>query len=373
MIFASLADSACASLSLATGSRGRHGLVAARHEDPAFGTLELDAVRELAAHDHVHAVRIEGLGLERTVDVPQALLRELGLAPDLDRPRVLGVHRPVRGVEVVRAPARDHAGTELLAAQPARAVVALLGVDALLGVVDVRRRAEPRLVIQVLRHRHLRLVVARRVAGQADVHRLQLADAAVADELGRVAELRRRTLLAADLEDAAAALDGVAERAALGDRERGGLLQVDVLAGLDGRDRRQRVPVVGRADHDGVHVLAREQVAVVAVGPHALVRLARLLRVVAVDQRLRVLDTAAVEVAHGQDPRLLVLPDSGQVVAARDAAGADRADGDAVARRRGAEHGRRHDRREAGGQHGAADPAAGRRERLAARDTTARA
>ena len=44
-------------------------------------------------------------------------------------------------VDVVRAPAGDHAGAELLAAQPAGTVVAVLRVDAVLGVEDVRRRA----------------------------------------------------------------------------------------------------------------------------------------------------------------------------------------------------------------------------------------
>ena len=159
-----------------------------------------------------------------------------------------------------------------------------------------------------------------------------------------------------------------AQRAALGDRQRRGLLQVDVLARLDGRDRRQRVPVVRRADHDRVDVLAREQVAVVAVRLHAVVRLAGLLRVVAVHEQLRVLGAPAVEVAHGDDPRLLVLPDARQVVRARDAAGADRADVDAVARRGRAEDRGRHDRGEAGGERGAADAPTRSDQRLPARD-----
>ncbi len=250
---------------------------------------------------------------------------------DLDGAGVLGPHRPVGAVEVVGAPAGDHPGPELLAAQPARPVVALLRVDALLGVVDVRRRAEPRLVVQVLRHRHLGLLVARGVAGEADRHRLQLPDPPVAHELRRVAELRRRALLAADLEDAPRPVDRVAEGPALGDREGGRLLQVDVLAGLDGRDRRKGVPVVRGADEDGVDVLAREQLPVVEVAPDAVEGLARLLRVVAVHEDLRVLHPPAVEVAHGHDLGVVVLPDPRHVVRPRDAAGADGAHVDAVA------------------------------------------
>src|SRR5205823_787411 len=104
----------------------RDPLVAAGDEDPALVPDELDAVREVAAHDHVHAVCVEGLRTEGPVHVPEALLRELGRAPDLDGAGPLGVHGPVRAVDVVRAPARDHPRPELLAAEPARPVIALL-------------------------------------------------------------------------------------------------------------------------------------------------------------------------------------------------------------------------------------------------------
>ena len=148
MIFGSLAASARGSFSLAPGSLGGHRLVAARDEDPAFGADELDAVREVAADDHPHAVGVERLGLERTVHIPQALGRELRRAPDFDRARELGVHRPMRAVDVMRAPAGDHPGAELLAPQPARPVVARLRVDALLRVGHDRRRSEPHVVIE---------------------------------------------------------------------------------------------------------------------------------------------------------------------------------------------------------------------------------
>ena len=69
-------------------------------------------------------------------------------------------------------------------------------------------------------------------------------------------------------------MHGVAEGTALGDRQRGRLLQVDVLAGLDRGDRDERVPVVGRADDDGVDVAVGEQLAVVGVAGDAVVGLA---------------------------------------------------------------------------------------------------
>ena len=110
----------------------------------------------------------------------------------------------------------------------------------------------------------------------------------------------------------------------------------------------QRVPVVGRADHDRVDVLARRAAPVVGVARDAVVGLAGLLRVVAVDERLARPSRAG---GRGRTPRrsapasYFQMP--GHVVHARDAADADRADVDAVARGLRAEHGRRHDRREA--------------------------
>jgi hypothetical protein len=46
-----------------------------------------------------------------------------------------------------------------------------------------------------------------------------------------------------------------------------GFFDVDVLAGLAGEDRRDGVPVVGRADHQGVDVLVVDEPAEVAGRP----------------------------------------------------------------------------------------------------------
>ena len=72
-------------------------------------------------------------------------------------------------------------------------------------------------------------------------------------------------------------MDGVAERPPFGNRERRRLLEVDVLAGLDGVDGDDRVLVIGRADDDGVDVAVGQQLAIVAVSRHAVVGLAGLL------------------------------------------------------------------------------------------------
>ena len=88
-------------------------------------------------------------------------------------------------------------------------------------------------------------------------------------------------------------VDGVAHGAPLGDGQRRRLLQVDVLAVLHRGDRDQRVPVIRRADDDGVDVLVGEQLAVVGVAGDAVVRLAGFLGVEVVDQLLAVLHAVA--------------------------------------------------------------------------------
>src|SRR5262249_49931174 len=155
---------------------------------------------------------------------------------------------------------------------------------------------------------------------------LQTSDASVAYQLGGIAELRRRPLLTADLEDAPGAVHGIAERAALADRERGRLLQIDVLARLHRVDSNDRVPVIGGADDHCVDVGTWEQLAIIAVRRDAVVGLAGLLGVVAVDELFGILHAVGVEIAGRHDPRALVLPDVRQVVPTRNATRSNRAD-----------------------------------------------
>ena len=85
-------------------------------------------------------------------------------------------------------------------------------------------------------------------------------------------EVRRAAALRADLHDplvlAGRGQHGLALDHVHADR----LLHVDVGAGLDGRDHRQGVPVVGRGDQHDVEVLLLEHLAVVAVGARLLLR-----------------------------------------------------------------------------------------------------
>ena len=132
----------------------------------------------------------------------------------------------------------------------------------------------------------------------------------------------------------------------------GRLLALDVLAGADRHDAHQRVPVVGGGDHHRVDVVAGEDLAEVVGGGAVLVA------VVFVDHALGPAQVAAVDVADGEDPGVLLLQVVAEVAAGAVAADADEADGDLVARGVGAEDAGGDDRGGGEGGGGGADEVA---------------
>lgn len=133
-------------------------------------------------------------------------------------------------------------------------------VNAVRVVRPDRRVAEPHVEIKFRwdRFRFERLLavadlnVMPVVAREIDAERVQLADAAVADQFAAVPRQIAGTFLRAGLQDTVVAFDGIDDRPALGDAIRERLLAVDVFAGIKGGDRGERVPVVGRGDLDDV-------------------------------------------------------------------------------------------------------------------------
>ena len=144
---------------------------------------------------------------------------------------------------------------------PAELVVAVRLV-ALLAIGDLRGRAEPEVPVQPLGDGRFRERAARRVAVEAALDGLDLAEAAGADQLDRQAEQAAEVgaLLAAGLQDAAGVLDRLLDRQRLGDGQRQRLLAVDVLAGLERLDGHLRVPVVGRGDEHAIEGLVAGRV-----------------------------------------------------------------------------------------------------------------
>ena len=196
--------------------------------------------------------------------VAVAALVGLGRLEDLDGDGAAAVlvQGPLGDVEVVGTPVGHLAAGVLV--PPAELVVAVRLV-ALLAIGDLRGRAEPEVPVQALGDGRLRERAARRVAADAALDGLDLADAAGADQLDRQAEHAAElgALLAAGLQDAAGVLDHLLDRQRLGDGQRQRLLAVDVLAGLERLDGDLGVPVVGRGDEQAVERLVVDEVAVV--------------------------------------------------------------------------------------------------------------
>ena len=112
------------------------------------------------------------------------------------------------------------------------------------------------------RHRSVGILANRRTRLEAQAARhIDLADAAVLHELDRVAHGRPAAVHRADLDDLAETRLRLDHLAAFPDRVRRRLLDVDVLAGLERPDGRERVPVIRRGDDDGVDLLVFEDAA----------------------------------------------------------------------------------------------------------------
>ena len=62
---------------LRPGGIGSGCLRIARDEDPPLRSVELDAVRKVAADVHGHAIRVDGMSKKLAVDVPKPMRREL--------------------------------------------------------------------------------------------------------------------------------------------------------------------------------------------------------------------------------------------------------------------------------------------------------
>ena len=172
------------------------------------------------------------------------------------------------------------------------------------------------------------------------------AEAPVAGDLTGLAELLARSLLRAELEDAAVAMHRVAQDLDLVDAHAQRLLDVDVLAGADGGQGVQDVPGVERGDGHGVDIVAVQQFAEIVV--HGAVRVP----VVRVDRLLGPFAHGAFDVADGHDLGS-GNAHAGAHVAEAHGADADAAHDDAFARRdaAGAAQGRGRDDQRRG--HGA--------------------
>ena len=140
-------------------------------------------------------------------------------------------------------------------------------VAAFLRVGRLGAVAQPHVVVEALGDRHGgvdgRVVphghVVPLVAGQVDLDGVQLSNPTVADQFAGEARVGPRSLVASGLEHPPVPPDRVVDGFSFGDGVGQRFLAVDVLTGSGGRYRRQTVPVIRRADRNGVDGIVGQQ------------------------------------------------------------------------------------------------------------------
>ena len=126
-------------------------------------------------------------------------------------------------------------------------------VDHVVLVGAARGRALPQVVVEGRRHLdELPAADGAAVVGVPAPGEVGPTDHPLAQPLHGLDGPRERAALGAHLDGPPALPRRLDEHLALAGVVECGLLQVDVLAGLQGQDRRRRVPVVGGGDHEGV-------------------------------------------------------------------------------------------------------------------------
>ncbi len=261
--------------------------------------------------------------VENVAHVLQPVLRLFGdvdgFAVHFDRAAAFGVVGPLRRVEQVRAPIRNHAAGIIL--NPAKVVM-----HAIRRVGLERRRAEPHLVIEFLGHGHRRVLHLReRTLRQDHFDALQLADATIAHEFGHAVILRHGTIFGARLKNFFVFADGFDQQFAFINRERR-FLALHILARLNRHDADDRVPMVRRGNHHRINVFAREYL------PEILRHETIFALVAIVDRLLRAEEMLFIHVARRDDLRILVPQIRPEIPADAMIPRADEADGDAVVR-----------------------------------------
>ena len=173
-----------------------------------------------------------------------------------------------------------------------------------------RGRAGPEIVVERggdrLRAAHLADAAARRemhVANHQD-----LAEVPLTHVVQRFRVAVRSTRSVGALHDALVLAGRLDHLPAFEDVVGSRFLDVHVLAGLAGPDRHQRVPVIGRGDHDGVDVLAVQELAHVGVSGDLFVAFLETLHLRA--------EIGVVHVAEGHDANAGDLPETADFVPA---------------------------------------------------------
>ncbi len=133
-----------------------------------------------------------------------------------------------------------------------------------------RRRPQKRIPVDGLlagiRRNGINPGASGRVAVPLRVNGVHLAQPSRGKNLSRLGVEDGADALAAGLEDAPTGLNRVDHREAVGHGVGHGLFAIDIFAGVHGGNGNPAVPVVGRADDDGVDIFARQNLFVIPGG-----------------------------------------------------------------------------------------------------------
>ena len=319
---------------------------------PALFADEADSVADVVAF-FVHEDDGRGAGVIEThapaehVVAGAARRPFSGFKAHFDRSGVVRAIAPLRDVEMMDAPAGEHAKGE----------VGDVLVEVALGLFDVvgreRRGAHPALPVDGFRHGLIGEKRRRDAAGHSDLDFRQFAQATVAGEFAGPAEFEVATLLRAELEDDARFAHGGADVLRLGHGHAHGFFMVDVLFVQHGVGGRNAVPVDGQRHQNGVDGSVAVQLAEVGEDLHIVAAVG------VFDMPLRGLDALLIHIAKRGDTDAFIRQKRPHVMRALRPA-ADDAEGDLVRRCCfAAQHAGRHKvRRDARGEHGLKEGAA---------------
>src|SRR5205823_6484922 len=243
-----------------------HSVAVTVHDDAARGAEDGGAALAAEGGQAVAALSLPDDGLPaRELEAGFLGVGELPIVGEViataDRGDARGVahgQRPAGDVDLVRAVVADLAGAP--APEPMPVVM-----DDIVVVRSVGRRALPQLVVQVGRDgRHFPAADRGASVGIPRACEVGLPDRTLPDRLDDLDRARRGALLSPHLHHALVLLLRLDQQLAFARVVPTRLFHVDMLAGLHGEQRRRRVPMVGRGDHERVHVFVLERLAEVA-------------------------------------------------------------------------------------------------------------
>jgi len=131
--------------------------------------------------------------------------------------------------------------------------------------------------------------------GQVHANRLQLADSAASDQFTGKPGIGPRSLMTARLENPAVSSYSFANRSPFGHSVGQRFFAENILAGIEGSDAGQGMPVIRRGHNHGGNIGARHQL------PEISVSFAVLIPVLAVNKSLALLPVLRIHIANGNN------------------------------------------------------------------------